>query len=228
MMVAALLGAVILTDAPRVSSRVNTESSSSLVVTGIIAYTDPTQGFAIIGSSPRATYLARPGQQLPDGSRIREIHPKSVVLEHGGSLETVGMYAPARPAGATYGSSAYGPPAYVAPTYVPANAPAFVPTPSLPPQTRWENFEVKGVAPLETAPSLPRPADAPPAHPRPGDIRANETSASEERSNGPPPGEALPKQVQPGVPLPAAQDPVDESNDYRRQRAESLKENLGK
>jgi hypothetical protein len=34
--------------------------------------------------------------------------------------------------------------------------------------------------------------------------------------------------VQPEVPLPTAQDPVDESNDYRRQRAESLKENLGK
>ncbi len=71
------------------------------VLTGIIAYTDPSQGFAIIGSSVENTYLARPGDLLPDGSLIREIYPSHVVLEFGGRLETVGMYKRGEPAGAT-------------------------------------------------------------------------------------------------------------------------------
>jgi hypothetical protein len=73
-----------------------------LVLTGIIAYTDPRQGFAIIGSSVNNTYLARPGQQLPDGSSLREIYPKHVVLEYGGRLETVGMYERGEPSGTAY------------------------------------------------------------------------------------------------------------------------------
>jgi len=73
-----------------------------LVLTGIIAYTDPSQGFAIIGSSVENTYLVRPGELLPDGSSIREIYPGHVVLEYGGRLETVGLYQRGKPAGAAY------------------------------------------------------------------------------------------------------------------------------
>src|SRR5581483_3759247 len=36
------------------------------VLTGVIAYTDPKQGFAIIGNSVDNTFVVRPGQQLPD------------------------------------------------------------------------------------------------------------------------------------------------------------------
>jgi hypothetical protein len=203
MIVPVLLGAVILTDATQVSSRARTESSSPLVLTGTIAYTDPRQGFAIIGSSVRNTFLARPGQQLPDGSRIREIHPKHVVLEHGDSLETVGMYDRGQQsAGAVYAQ-----------------------IPLSPQQTRSEDEELKGITAHETGPSLARPtADVPPGHPRPSDTRPNETPANEMRLNDTPPSDALPKRVQPEVPLPTtAQDPVDEFNDYRRQRAENLR-----
>jgi len=73
-----------------------------LVLTGIIAYTDPSQGFAIIGSSVENTYLVRPGELLPDGSSIREIYPSHVVLEYGGRLEKVGMYRRGKPADAAY------------------------------------------------------------------------------------------------------------------------------
>jgi hypothetical protein len=93
MIISALLGVAILTEASQVSGH---------VLTGIIAYTDPMQGFAIIGNSVRNTYLVRPGQRLPDGSRIREIHTHHVVLEHGGSLETVGMYERGQPTDSGY------------------------------------------------------------------------------------------------------------------------------
>jgi type II secretory pathway component PulC len=68
-----------------------------LVITGIIAYTDPRQGYAIIGTDPQNTYLARPGERLPDGALIREIHPRQVVLEYDGREETVGIYERAEP-----------------------------------------------------------------------------------------------------------------------------------
>jgi hypothetical protein len=209
MIVSALLGAVILTDATQVSSHVRTESSRSLVLTGIIAYTDPRQGFAIIGSSVQHTYLARPGQQLPDGSRILEIHPKHVVLEYGGSLEIVGMYERGQPAGAVYAQN----------------------TP-LPQQRQREEAGLIGVTAADTTPSLVRPTDTLPGHPRPSDTRPNETPADEVRSNDAllpadappsdtPPKNALPRWAQPQAPLPAAQDPADEFSEYRRRRAES-------
>jgi hypothetical protein len=75
------------------------------VLTGTIAYTDPSQGFAIIGSSVENTYLARPGELLPDGSSIREIYPSHVVLEYGGRVETVGMYQRGKPTDAVRAGS---------------------------------------------------------------------------------------------------------------------------
>lgn len=110
MIVSALMGAVMLVAITQVfgSTRVDQTSVNPalherlLVLTGIIAYTDPSQGFAIIGSSVENTYLARPGELLPDGSSIREIYPSHVVLEYGGRLETVGMYKRGEPAAATY------------------------------------------------------------------------------------------------------------------------------
>jgi len=112
--VSALLGMVILTDVTEVAGRVGAEPGAApqmtrqsenhqppgrlLVLTGIIAYTDPRQGFVIIGSSVEDTHLARPGDQLPDGSSIREIHPQHVVLEYGGRLETVRMHERGEPA----------------------------------------------------------------------------------------------------------------------------------
>jgi type II secretory pathway component PulC len=107
--VSALLGAVMLIAVSQVFGRARVEPGGNhalpdrlRVLTGIIAYTDPSQGFAIIGSSVDDTYLARPGELLPDGASIREIYPSHVVLEYGGRLETVGMYRRGEPAGAAY------------------------------------------------------------------------------------------------------------------------------
>lgn len=107
MIVAMLLGMFVLAAVTQVSARVSTGPGDStarnpsgrlLVLTGIIAYTDPRQGFAIIGSSVEDTYVARPGEHLPDGASIREIYPEHVVLEYGGRLETVGIHGRGEPA----------------------------------------------------------------------------------------------------------------------------------
>ena len=102
MIVAALLGAVILLTVTQAFGRARDEPERLLVLTGIIAYTDPSQGFVIIGSSVENTYLARPGELLPDGSSIREIYPSHVVLEYGGRLEKVGMYQRGKPTSTAY------------------------------------------------------------------------------------------------------------------------------
>jgi hypothetical protein len=176
-----------------------TTSGRWVVLTGVIAYGDPKLGFAIIGNSERNTYLARPGEQLPDGSWIREIHPKHVVLEYGGSLETVGIYAHEAP-GAVYVQPA-----------------------PLPQQIRWEEAELKAATAGDTTPSPPpRPIDTPPsAPPRPSDIRPNETRASALRSDDAASSDTPAEQAQPEAPLPGAQDPADEFSDDRRQRAEN-------
>jgi hypothetical protein len=186
-------------------------SGRFLVLTGVIAYTDPKQGFAIIGNSVRTTFLARPGQQLPDGSWIREIYPKHVVLEHRGNLETLGIYRHDESAGAVYAAE-------VSP---------------LPQLARWE---VEGIAAGEMRPSQARPTDGLPSPPEPSEIRRSETLATEVRSNEAPPSDtplsdALPKaavakdaptkQAHPEPPLPVAQDPADEFGDARRQSAEN-------
>lgn len=177
-----------------------------LVLTGVIAYTDPKQGFAIIGNSVQNTFLARPGQQLPDGSWIREIHPKHVVLEHGGNLETLAIYQHDESAGTAYAK--------------------FSPLP--PQQAQWG---VEGIVAGPMRPSQARPTDGLPIPPEPSERRRSEAPASEALSNEAPPGDVLPKdvltkdaptkQAQPESPFPAAQDPADEFSDARRQRAEN-------
>jgi Type II secretion system protein C len=191
-----------------------------LVLTGVIAYTNPKQGFAIIGNSVHNTFLARPGQQLPDGSWIREIYPKHVVLERQGNLETLEIYPHGGSAGAVYAAE---------------------PAP-LPQQARWE---AEGVVAGEMKPGQARPTDGLEDPPEPSETQRSETPANKARPNEalasdtPPsdvlPADALPKdalpkdavpkaiptkQAQPEAPLPAAQDPADEFSDGRRQRAE--------
>jgi hypothetical protein len=194
------------------------------VLTGVIAYTDPKKGFAIIGNSVQSTFLARPGQQLPDGSWIREIHPKHVVLENGGNLETVGIYRHDAPAGSSYAE--------------------FSP---LPQQARWEmaqqaRSEMEGIVAGEMRPGQRRSIDGLPSPPPQEasetrfETRRSEPPANEVRSNEAPPGDtplsdALPKaavakdapakQAHPEAPLPVAQDPADEFGDVRRQSAEN-------
>ena len=159
------------------------------VLTGIIAYTDPRQGFVIIGSSVENTYLARPGELLPDGSSIREIYPSHVVLEYGGRLETVGMYERGKPDGTAY-----------------------VQTPPLPQQARLEAVEVNGVTAGDAMPrQAPRPSDEPLSDLPPSDRRASErTGGGGHRTYHTQSTDVLQRQAEPDVPLPSVQDPADE------------------
>ena len=221
MIMPALLGAVILTDATQVCGRPRYPLAPTFdatvqpaqpmqnraatgpwrVLTGIIAYTDPRQGFVMIGNSAQNTYLARPGDQLPDGSRIREIHPEHVVLEHEGSLETVGMYEHEQPTGTVY---------------------APIPPPPLP-QSRWDEEELKEATAVHPTPSQPpRPAEPPPGESRPSDTATSQVRSGDVRSIDAPPGDAPPQQAQPQAPSsPTLQDPADEFGDARRQHAAS-------
>jgi Type II secretion system protein C len=178
------------------------------ILTGVIAYTDPKQGFAIIGNSVDNTFLVRPGQQLPDGAWIREIHAKNVVLEHKGALETLGMYRHDESAGTAYAEL------YPLPQ----------PPSPLPQQARWEAPEAP--AAIETKPDEARATDTPPSPPGLSLSKRSETPASEARSSDAQPGatsanDGALKQARPESPPPAAQDPADELSDDRRQRAES-------
>ena len=171
----------------------------SRVLTGTIAYADPTQGFAIIGSSVQNTYLARPGQQLPDGSWIREVHRDHVVLEHGGTRETVGMYDGGQPADTLYAQQ----------------------FPPIPQQVRMDQADLIALTADDKRPTQAQPTDAPPD--KPSETRPSETPPHEVRLSDAPPSDAQPKQAQPEDPLPAAQDPADEFSDNRRMRAENRK-----
>jgi hypothetical protein len=181
-------------------------SDRFLVLTGVIAYTDPKQGFAIIGNSVDNTFLVKPGQQLPDGAWIREIHPKHILLEHGGNFETVGMYRRDEGSGTVYAEM----------------YPMPVQAPPLPQQARWEEPEnAAGTAEMKA--SQARPAAVLPGFPDPSETRRTETPATEARSNDAqasdtPLSEASSK---PETPVPAAQDPADELGDDRRQHAEN-------
>jgi Type II secretion system protein C len=226
----ALLGAVILTDVTVVGARIRfpampgaamqpaqqpqtrAPSGPWRVLTGIIAYTDPKQGFAMIGNSVQNTYLARPGDQLPDGSRIHEIRPTHIVLEVGGNLETVGIFEHEQPAGAVY------------------TAPR--PIPPMPQQARWEEMELKQATGVDATPArAARLIEQPPS----SDTRASDTPANPARSDDLPKidpaaldavatGGPPPKQAQPQDPLsPTTQDPADDFGDDRRQRADRRK-----
>ena len=172
------------------------------VLTGTIAYTDPTQGFAIIGNSVQNTYLARPGQQLPDGSWIREVHRDHVVLEHEGTRETVGMYDGGQPADTLYAQQ----------------------FPPIPQQVRMDQSALIALTADDRRPSPAQATDAPadkPGETRPGETPAHEVQSSDAPAHEARSSDALPKQAQPDDPLPAAQDPADEFSDNRRLRAEN-------
>ncbi len=215
----ALVGAVMLTDVTLVGARIRfppmpgaamqpaqqpqnrAPSGPWRVLTGIIAYSDPKQGFAMIGNSVQNTYLARPGDQLPDGSRIREIRPTHVVLEVGGNLETVGIFEHDQPAGAVY----------IAPPPLPP-----------PPMPTVDATPARAARLIEQPPSSDtRSSDTPPNPARSDDAPKIDPAVLDAVAIG---GPQPPKQAQPQDPLsPTTQDPADNFGDDRRQRADLRK-----
>jgi hypothetical protein len=225
MIVPALLGAAIILEATPVFSRIQTSqppqpSQRFRVLTGLIAYTDPRQGFAIIGDSVQNTFLVRPGQQLPDGAWIREIHARNVVLEREGSLETLAMHERSESPGTAY---------------------AVMPPPPMPQQSRWQEEELRRAIEAGMRPHQGRPVDmlsgssmipsglsipggvAPtPGETRQSEMPANAVRPTEVPPTDTPPSDAASKQAQPQGPVPEAQEPADEfGGDARRQKADS-------
>jgi general secretion pathway protein C len=64
-------------------------STQGLVLVGVLASTNPQGGRAIIGESAGAARVYAVGAMLPGGSRLAEVYPDRVMLDRGGSLETL-------------------------------------------------------------------------------------------------------------------------------------------
>jgi len=71
------------------SSAVAPVSTQGLVLVGVLASTDPQGGRAIIGESASLARVYAVGATLPGGSRLAEVYPDRVMLDRGGSLETL-------------------------------------------------------------------------------------------------------------------------------------------
>jgi general secretion pathway protein C len=71
------------------SSAVAPVSTQGLVLVGVLASTDPQGGRAIIGESAGLARVYAIGATLPGGSRLAEVYPDRVMLDRGGSLETL-------------------------------------------------------------------------------------------------------------------------------------------
>lgn len=86
---AKLFGASGATPAPDVSTAPPT--SIPLVLAGVLAAPDPQRGFAIIGESAAAAKLRVVGDALPGGARLHAIYRDRVIIERGGTLESLSL-----------------------------------------------------------------------------------------------------------------------------------------
>jgi general secretion pathway protein C len=64
-------------------------STQGLALVGVLASTHPQDGRAIIGESGGPARVYTIGAILPGGSRLAEVYPDRVMLDRGGSLETL-------------------------------------------------------------------------------------------------------------------------------------------
>ncbi len=64
-------------------------TSMPLVLAGVLADPDPQRGFAIIGESAATAKLRVVGDSLPGGARLHAIYGDRVIIERGGTLESV-------------------------------------------------------------------------------------------------------------------------------------------
>jgi general secretion pathway protein C len=72
-------------------------SSMPLVLAGVLATEDPTQGMAIIGESAQAAKVVAVGQQVPGGAQLHSVYSDRAIIDRGGTLESV--YLPRRTGG---------------------------------------------------------------------------------------------------------------------------------
>lgn len=64
-------------------------TSLSLVLSGIIADQDPQRGYALIGPSATAIKVYAVGASLPGGARLHSVLPDRVLLDRGGTIESL-------------------------------------------------------------------------------------------------------------------------------------------
>ncbi len=67
------------------------QTSMPLVLTGVIAATDPRDGLAILGPSVTATQVYAVGDNIPGGARLHAVLADHVLLERGGHLEALAL-----------------------------------------------------------------------------------------------------------------------------------------
>lgn len=84
-----LFGAPPAPEKPAASESV--PSRSPLFLSGTIALTDATQGFAILGKDRMTTHMFRVGSSVAEGVTLREVYADHAVVDRGGQPETVWM-----------------------------------------------------------------------------------------------------------------------------------------
>lgn len=62
-----------------------------LVLTGVIAGTDPQSGLAIIGSSAQATKVYAVGDTIPGGLKLHSVYDDRVIVDDNGELQTLAL-----------------------------------------------------------------------------------------------------------------------------------------
>ena len=67
------------------------QTSMPLVLAGVLADSDPQRGFAIIGETAAAAKLRVVGDSLPGGAKLHAIYSDRVIIDRGGTLESVTM-----------------------------------------------------------------------------------------------------------------------------------------
>ena len=86
-----------------------------LVLAGVMATTEPTQGFAFIGESAQAAKFKRVGDPVPGGAKLHSVYPDKVMLDRGGQLES--LLLPRFVAAGTAAFAAAPPPVGAAPRF---------------------------------------------------------------------------------------------------------------
>ena len=64
-------------------------TSLALVLAGVIASEDPAKGYAIVGETAATARMHAVGGALPGGARLHAVYADRIVLERGGSLESL-------------------------------------------------------------------------------------------------------------------------------------------
>ncbi len=67
------------------------QTTLALVLAGVLASDDPKAGFAIVGESAASARFFPVGASLPGGARLNAVYPDRIVIDRGGTLESLGL-----------------------------------------------------------------------------------------------------------------------------------------